>query len=374
VEGLVNSCPLLDYLSEINAPGAFLLLDVGCSGGIDRPWRRMGRRLCAIGIDPDIGEIERLRAREKNSAVTYENAFVGLAADHPLARQKRGRPDLERNPWARLSTARYMELVYTKGAEIAAKEKRSANMWREGQLADPAAPIILPDYLTRIGVTSLDFLKVDVDGTDYEILSSMDQALAQLRVLGVGIEVRFWGSHCETDGTFHNVDRLLKAHGFELFNLTIRRYSTSALPSRFRGRAPGATEFGRVHQGDAMYARDMASGLYEDFAQALSADKILNLTAIFAVFDLPDCAAELALKYRMQLAPLCDVDRVLDLLAMQAAGTKTTYTQYLGQFERQPRQFLGTRNPVVNLGGAWKKAFRKWSGRVELLKRERRGS
>ena len=372
MEGLVNSCPFLDYLGEINAPGAFLLVDVGCSGGIDRQWRRMGSRLRGIGIDPDVREIERLRAREKNPAISYENAFVGLPADHPFARQRQGQPDLERNPWARLSTARYMEMEYPEGGEIAANEKRSANMWCEVLLADPGSPIILPDYLDRAGIGSLDFLNIDVDGKDYEVLNSMDEALAQLKVLGVGVEVRFWGSHCDTDGTFHNIDRYIKARGFELFNLTIRRYSTTALPSRFRGRAPGATEFGRVHQGDAMYARDLGSGLYEEFAQSLSADKVLNLAAIFAVFDLPECAAEIALKYRGLLSALCDVNRVLDLLAVQAAGTSTSYTQYVTRFERQPRSFLATKNPIVNLNRALQKGFRKWRGRMELLARERR--
>jgi len=70
LDGLVNFCPLLGYVAEITAPGGFMLLDIGCSGGINRQWRRLGRRLRAIGIDPDIREIERLAAREKNPLIT----------------------------------------------------------------------------------------------------------------------------------------------------------------------------------------------------------------------------------------------------------------------------------------------------------------
>ncbi len=95
------------------------------------------------------------------------------------------------------------------------------------------------------------------------------------------------------------MDRFLKAHGFELLTLSTRRYSVSALPSRFL-RGAGPTETGRILQGDALYARDLASGLYDDFANALGAEKLVNLMAIFAIFDLPDCAAELALKFRAQ--------------------------------------------------------------------------
>jgi hypothetical protein len=378
VDGLVNSCPLLDYVAEIAKPGAFQLVDVGCSGGIDRQWRRLGRGLHAIGIDADVAEIERLRAAEKNPGVTYLNVFAGIAPDHPFADKKKGKPDLERNPWPRLSTARYLEIAYPKDKPVTDKEKRSANLWPESRLANPESPVIVPEYLKSEGIASLDFLKIDVDGKDFDILQTFDQRLTELAVLGVGIEVRFWGSHEETDGAFHNVDRFLKAQGFELFNLSIRRYSTAALPSRFSGRAPGATETGRVHQGDAMYARDLGSGLYDEFAKRLTGEKVLNLAAIFAVFDLPDCAAEVALKFRSVLALVCDVDKVLDLLAAQAQQRGTAraggYRELMEDFERQPREFLGTKNPLTQAGRTWKKGYLKWRGRMQLLEREREGS
>ena len=378
MDGLVNSCPLLDYVAEIAKPGAFQLVDVGCSGGIDRQWRRLGRGLHAIGIDADVGEIERLRGKERNPGITYVNGFAGIAPDHPFAIRKKGKPDLERNPWPRLSTARYMELAYPKDKPVTDKEKRSANLWTGSRLADPQSPVIVPEYLKTQGIASLDFLKIDVDGKDFDILQSFDQTLAQLGVLGVGIEVRFWGSHEETDGAFHNLDRFMKAQGFELFNLSIRRYSTAALPSRFSGRAPGATEMGRVHQGDAMYARDLGSGLYDEFAKWLTGEKVLNLAVIFAIFDLPDCAAEVALKFRSVLAPVCDVEKVLDLLAAQAQRRGTAraggYRELMEDFERRPRGFLGTKNPLARAGRAWGKGYLKWRGRKQLLERERGGS
>ena len=377
MEGLVNFCPVLDYIREFSEPDAFLLVDIGCSGGIDRQWRRLGRRLRALGIDPNVREIERLRAREKHPLISYVTAFAGLAPDHPLAIKKQAQPELEHNPWTRSSTLKYLENVYPKGKEISDKERRAVNLWPTAQLADPSSPIMVPEYLAQNGIGSLDFLKIDVDGKDFELLNSFEHTLADLAVLGVGIEVRFWGSACQSDGAFHNVDRFLKAHGFELFNLTLQRYSTSVLPGRFVGRAPGPTEFGRVHHGDAMYARDLASNLYEDWASALSAEKILNLVAIFAIFDLPDCAAEVALKYRPLLSRLCDVDRILDLLTTQAELRLFGYASYrrrMESFSQEPGRFRGTRNPFLRLARASKKGFLKWRGRMQLLDLERRGT
>ena len=376
MDGLVNSCPLLDYVAEISQPGKFLLVDVGCSGGIDRQWRRMGPRLRALGIDPDVGEIERLRGREKNPRISYLNAFAGIAAEHPFAVKRRGKIDRDRDPWTRLSTPRYMEQVYPKASKVTEKEKRSANLWREAQLADPAAAVVIPEYLRRADIGSVDFLKIDVDGKDFDILNSFDRALSDLQVLGVGIEVRFWGSAEETDGTLHNVDRFLKARGFELFNLSTRRYSTAALPSRFNQRAPGATESGRLHQGDALYARDLGSDLYDEWAWSLDAEKILNLAAIFAIFDLTDCAAEVALKFRTELAKVCDVDQVLDRLTGQVErklSGRSSYVRYVERFAQRPKTFLGTKNPFPKMTCAWKKGYLKWKGRMELLRIEGRG-
>jgi hypothetical protein len=367
MEGLVYFSPLLDYVAEVTAPGEFLLVDVGCSGGIDRQWRRLGRRLEAVGIDPNAAEIERLAAREKNSRITYVNALAAIAPEHPFAHERQGRPDWDRHPWPRLATPEYMELHEKRRGAKSASAARAAN--------PQTASIVVPEYLKDRGAKSLDFLKIDVDGKDFDILHSFDQMLSDMGVLGVGLEVNFFGSACETDNTFHNMDRFLKARGFELFVLTTRRYATSALPSRFTV-GPGPTEMGRILQGDAMYARDLGSGAYDDFANSISADKILNLTAIFAAFNLPDCAAEVALRFRSALAAQFDVDRMLDLLTAQAEGRifgKTSYQAYMGRFAQHPEQFLGTKNPFTRLGRVLRKEYLKLRGRRQLARIERDG-
>jgi FkbM family methyltransferase len=374
VDGLVNSSPFLDYLAEVSRRGEFQLVDIGCSGGIDRRWRRMGRRLRALGIDPDVDEIARLKAAEKNPAITYLNAFAGIAPDHPFVLKRKGKPEFARDPNPRLSTVQLVEKIRRTEREVTGKEKRSSNLWQSAKLATES--IVVPDHLQRNGITSIDFLKIDVDGRDFEILHSFDRALDDLKIVGVGIEVRVWGSEEETDGTFHNVDRFMKARGFELFNLSLRRYSTAALPSRFVTRAPGATESGRVHHGDAMYARDLGSGIYDDFAKSVPPDKLLNLAAIFAIFDLPDCAAEIVTKSRNELTAFGNVDRMLDRLTAQierSSSSDANYQQHMGRFNDDPGDFSASKNPVTLAARALKNGYVKWRGRRQLLRIERKG-
>src|SRR5438067_1830160 len=190
------------------------------------------------------------------------------------------------------------------------------------------------------GVGTVDFLKVDVDGMDFEILQSLAGSYRDLGFLGVGVEVNFFGSGAETDNTFHNIDRFLKGQGFELLDVTLRRYPVQDLPSPSLRPLPypAASSFGRPLQGDAFYARDICAPWEWEFAQSLSAERLAMAAALFAMFGLPDCAAEILVTFRDRLAPLLDVDRGLELLATQAqAGSSTplSYRDYISRFEAE---------------------------------------
>jgi FkbM family methyltransferase len=348
MEGTLSDAPVLSYVTEVAAGSDFILVDIGCSGGIDPVWRRFGRRLRALAIDPNLAEIERLRAAEADLRIEYVAAFAGLPPEHAFALRKADRGDWGRNPWDRLSVARSIDILKTR--ELSNEEKTAANLWPETELADTAQTIVVPDYLRGRGVDSVDFLKIDIDGKDFDVLNSFDEALDGLGVLGLGLEVNFFGSDQDTDHTFHNTDRFLKARGYELFNLTVRRYSAAALPSHYRYSFPAQSEFGRPLQGDAVYIRDLGSPEYAAFAARLPPARLLNLVCIFAIFNLPDCAAEIALRYRDQLSTLCDIEHLLDLLVFQVqqdAEEPLTYRQYMERFDVQDAMFYPGAKPLI---------------------------
>src|SRR5262245_45555579 len=69
---------LIEYIVSNRSWGDsdMCLIDVGASGGIDRRWSKFGDRLTAIGFDPLIAEIDRLKAIETRPKVRYEAASV----------------------------------------------------------------------------------------------------------------------------------------------------------------------------------------------------------------------------------------------------------------------------------------------------------
>jgi len=308
------------------------VVDVGCSGGLDERWRVFGDQLRAWGIDAMTEECARLRALERNPGVQYLDARLGVARDHPVLR---GRPQgamPRRNPWARLSVESALAIRRRQGRGRA--EALRSNEWPEQALSPRL--LTVDELLETQKIDDLDFLKIDVDGPDYEVLAGFAPHLDRLHTLGLKLEVNFFGTAEEDTNSFHNTDRLLRRHGFELFGLTTRNYSMAALPAVFSWGALGPTAFGRILQGDAVYFRDP---LGEERPAELSATRLLKLACMFELFDLPDCAAEILLRFGDSIGRK-DTAQLLDLLVPRLDGDNLSYEKYLARFNADPRSFI----------------------------------
>src|SRR5436190_7659963 len=264
----------------------FSLLDIGCSGGIDARWRAFGSRLRALGIDASEAECNRLNAAETNAGIEYVAAFASDSADAQLE-VKQASPLIFRIR-ERLSFMRTNELREARLGKAATEEKLRHNAWEMTELADHTRPVVVPELLAARGWTDLDYLKIDIDGSDFRVLKTFDGKFASLGVLGVQLEVNFVGTDAPTEHAFHNTDRFMRRQGYELFRLDVRNYSSRALPARYVWPTPAETLFGRPFQGEAYYGRDFA-------AADLQRPGLLKLAAIYAAWGVPDMAAELLL-------------------------------------------------------------------------------
>jgi len=338
-----RDCPFARFVADSLKEDKFVLIDVGAADGIAPVWRSFGDKLSGFGFDPNPQEVERLNDVEPVPGFRYVAGFVGLPDDHPFANKRRDQPRIARNPWYRLAVERWFHIQRSRDQglplPVNARMQEPRGVY-EGENTGVRPDIIeLPKFLVAQAITGVDFLKIDVDGTDYDILQSLTGWYDKLQILGIGVEVNFFGSAADTGNTFHNIDRFLKSHGFELFDITVRRYSMQDLPSQSKRHSyPAETEFGRPFQGDAFYARDVCALGQRHFARDLCDEKLANLAAIFCLFGLPDCAAELLVTVRDRLASLIDVDRGLDLLAAQAQpGRKDpmSYRDYIVDFENR---------------------------------------
>ncbi|MCZ6799297.1 MAG: FkbM family methyltransferase [Nitrospirae bacterium] len=315
------------------------LLDIGCSGGISPIWRVFEPSLMALGIDPVVQECERLNAKESNSNVRYRPAFVGLPEHHPFVQKRGDREPWGGNPWNRLSANLGSKILQSKTKE---KDKLSVlNDWQGSELVAPSSKIGVDALVSEEGLSTLDFIKVDVDGYDLDVILSAEETVKNSPVLGFTLEVNFYGSTDDTDHTFHNTDKLMRQWGFDLFGLSTRRYSAAALPAPFEWDGPAQTVFGRPYQGDAVYLRDpMGAGTQGAPASPdLSPHKLLKLACLFECFGLPDHAAELILSKSAKLKDLFDPQELLNVLAREVDSSIGSYSDYIDKFKADPTAF-----------------------------------
>jgi hypothetical protein len=319
------------------------VLDVGCSGGIDPLWREFEPNLSVRAFDPNLEECKRLQSLERNPEVRYVSGFVGIEPDHPFLKLAGGRPFWGRNPWGRLAVAASIHHQAQKRKSLTSRELTQINEWDKTRLADPNNPIFLRSYLAENRITSVDFLKIDVDGPDFQILNSIGEGFDQLGTLGICLEGNWFGSAHPADHTFHNVDRYVRQFGFELYNVTMRRYAHSALPSRYELNYPAQSLSGRPLQGDALYLRDLASEECRDFSEQLSPQKLLKAVLLFEMAGVPDGAAELLVKFRPRLEKVIDVEAALDTLVEPQSkalfGEKMSYEQFMRRFAEDDPNF-----------------------------------
>ncbi|WP_162419624.1 FkbM family methyltransferase [Microvirga brassicacearum] len=311
----------------------FTLLDVGCSGGIDAAWRVFGEKLQAVGFDPNIEEVERLNSVETAPHVRYEAGFVGVPDADPIVLKRGGKSYFGRNPWGRLAVARTIQITAKQTAAATSQEKTAVNAWQQTKLAEDRH-IHLPAYIKENNLKSVDFVKIDIDGGDFDVLQSLSGVFTDQQVLGAGLEVNFFGSDDPTEHTFHNTDRFMRAHGFALAALTTRPYAMAALPQRYALPIPAQSTRGIPFQGDALYVRDLD--------ERYGSEKLLKLSVLFSLAGLQDCAADVLVTCRSTINWLIDVDQALDLLAAETEIGREhglNYRQMMEEFERDSRLF-----------------------------------
>ena len=300
------------------------VVDVGASGGIDSYWREFGDQLRAIGFDPLVAEVRRLNERAPPH-VRYEAAWV--TSREPSA------------PDGAPSTQFFPRTSAVRAAEIAELDFAREHFNAGAPIELAAELIVLDDYFEARARESIDFLKVDTDGGDYDVLRGAGEALRSGGILGLAVEAQFHGAVSAEANLFCNIDAYLREMGFGLFELEVYRYSRSALPARFALDLPAQTVTGQVSWGEAIYFRDLGDPGYESTwgFRPTSAD-ILKLMCLFEIFGLPDCSAELVLKYPEEVGGERTRSEFLDILASEQSGEATTYADLQRGFAADARR------------------------------------
>ena len=295
-----------------------VIFDVGGRGGINQEWTAFGDQLQVYCFEPDEEECRRLAA-----AAPAQVKYIPQA----LSDSKRTAALYEAKLAASTS-------LYKTRMDYFGRFLNSDNGITVGQRTVDVRPLdeVVKDY----GVGRIDFIKLDAEGAELDILKGGVEAIAKGGILGVLSEIRF---HREINGSppFAELDAFLRSRNFHLYDIDANRHSRRALPypsaADYRTatgeRFFGYTTRGQVQDGDALYFRDLLGG-------TASPVGMLKLCALMEIYSLNDCAAELVVANRESLRECADPDKLLDLLASGIAGRSTHYQDYLTAYFRDP--------------------------------------
>ncbi|AFY69531.1 methyltransferase FkbM family [Thalassoporum mexicanum PCC 7367] len=140
----------------------------------------------------------------------------------------------------------------------------------------------LDNFCESESIDAIDFLQVDVQGADLDVLIGGEKILST--VMGIQIEVEFAPIY-QQQPLFGDVDTFLRQHGFTMYSIAAARRSRRLSPIMSNSHP------GQVLWGDAFYIRDLLSPEVPDAQKTPEA--IFKLACVSDVMQFYDYTLEL---------------------------------------------------------------------------------
>jgi FkbM family methyltransferase len=311
------------------------IVDVGARWGFNPEWRAFRESLRVYCFEPDKAECARLNATADPN-ITYIPAALG---------KENGKATFYETRLGASSGLYKTNMDYFSRL----LNRENGEVVREHEINVTT----LDEALKNHGAPSIDFLKLDVEGAELDILAGAEGVVRGNQLLGILSEIRFQEeiSGCPL---FADFDAHARKSGFRLFDMQFSHQSRRALP--YPGlddyRLPNGEKFfaytthGQIMDGDALYFRDLLVPTNAAVRAAARPTQILKAAAFFELYCLNDCAAELILAHRAILHELVDCDELLDLLASALRRKHVGYDAYLKAYF-DPKSAVIAEKPVT---------------------------
>lgn len=178
-----------------------VVVDVGARWGFSPAWDDLGDRYQAIGFEPDAEECERLAELHRQSGRPHRVVPLALGGRRGMATLH-----VTRQP-ACSSLFPPLAQAYRRhpGLEVVTPEST--------MVVDLTT---LDAWCAQEGVTGVDVIKVDTQGSELGVLQGGVKTLASVRAVEVEVE---FNEIYEGAPLFGDVDRFLRSHGFVLWRL-----------------------------------------------------------------------------------------------------------------------------------------------------------
>ncbi|HEY2872277.1 MAG TPA: FkbM family methyltransferase [Reyranella sp.] len=293
--------------------GQFVFLDVGARSGGESYYAPLAGQLKVIGFDDSTAE--ECQPGDP-AAIQYEHHNTILAGEH-------GRGKFFKAAWPFSSGLHKPNMNYYSRLPCRDNMVVVEELDVETTTLDRFAQGLSDDHI--------DFIKIDVEGAELEVLRGGSSMLQDKRVVGIKTEF-WWDPILRGQPSFAELDIFLRANGFYLFDLELHNYQAymrSSLPAgrlradsqNWRGALqnvrPDRSRYGQALTGDALYFRDPVSDRIAGRSTFVwDSASALRLCTLLDLFDYGDCAIEVLQDFQQQGAVDLnfDVESVIDAL------------------------------------------------------------
>ncbi|CAK0770992.1 putative Methyltransferase, FkbM family [Gammaproteobacteria bacterium] len=280
------------------------IIDVGAAGGFQPIWQIFGNDLRILGFEPNEAQFKNLVQSEK---IRYFNVALGRSREEKQIYLTR---------WP------YSSGTFPPDASFMSRFPNGKGMEIVNQ--DFLQTVDLDSFLTENGISDIDFIKLDTEGSELEILEGAIKTLD--KVLAIEVEVAFTAYNIGRP-LFSDIDSFMRKNNFSLYDLDTYRHSRTALPS-LEADIFAPTPYGQILWADALYIKDIIGNVSARNTLATNQFKIIKAISLFELFCHPDSAIEL-LETAVNSSLLPEQFRpILDLLVPRSLGRQMSLDQY----------------------------------------------
>ncbi len=288
----------------------FSILDGGARGGPSDPrWRSIGdERLVIHGFEVDEAECGRLNREASESDLRHHYYPVALWSSE-------GSLTIYENKAAGGGSAYPQNLALTNRWKFQnATQKFDARdiFYPIGEVS--FATTTIDSWARKHAIAGLDFLKLNVQGAELEILKGAPDTLKS--IVGMQLEVSFVESYFGRP-FFADVDAFVRRQGFHFFDLVGLHYLGRAASPVTSMHTPGLYPLhGQLIEAHGLYFRDPLASSAGGHDDNLSADQVLKLAAIAEIYGQVEYAFELLGWLSGRLREGGDMERSRDIATL----------------------------------------------------------
>lgn len=263
------------------------ILDIGCFGQIPEHFTKL-KNFNFYGIDIDTEEINRQKKHYKGKNFNFFNYKVIEPSNLSKLRQNFIEPESIKDRFViEKIQNNHHYISSSKLSTLNKNQNYTKNYFTEKKTTIDDA------FNNLIHPKEVNFLKIDIDSNDHEVLYGADNLLNNDNFFGLQIEVDF----VKKKGNYRNyieVLRYMNSKNFNLLNFVHSRYSSELLPTKYLYNFPGPNYNGSPLMGDLIFFKNFD----DKFLEKLSEDDVIKILRLLEIYNQDHIAIELINKIK----------------------------------------------------------------------------